>query len=187
MPSPPTSWRKFAELLLADASFEESAGVDARRRVSLDVQQVAAVIFIDGVEKVVEADVVERRRRSEAGDVTAHAGALGVGAHDGGHRVPADDRADAPFQHQIAGAAVFLVERDGVKVSGVGRKRDVRAGTASLVDQLLQQVMGALRAFEFQHRVEGVEPLLGFLRVDIGNWGHALNLLIRSMYRSTVT
>ena len=83
------------QVLLAEPALEEGAGVDARRRVALDVDEVAAVLLARRVPEVVEADLVERRGRLVGGDVAAELGGLRVGAQHGGHRVPADDRADA--------------------------------------------------------------------------------------------
>jgi hypothetical protein len=41
-------------------------------------------------------------------------------------------------------------------------------GTACLVDQPLQQVMGALDAFLFDDGGEGIQPLTGFLGIYVG-------------------
>ena len=43
----------------------------------------------------------------------------------------------------------------------------MRARAARLVDQALEQVVRALRTFALEHRLERVEPLLGFQRVGI--------------------
>src|SRR5690606_10193656 len=86
------------QLALVDAAFQEGAGVDARGAVALDVEQVAGVLVGRGAPEVVEAHVVQGGRRGEGGDVAAQVAGLAVGPDNGGHRVPADDRADAPLQ-----------------------------------------------------------------------------------------
>ena len=91
-----------AQLLLGDAPFEKRPGVDPRRAVPLDVEEVAAEIRLGRAEEVVEADVVERRRRGEARDVPAELRARAVGLHDHGQGVPADDRADAVLEPGLA-------------------------------------------------------------------------------------
>ena len=67
-------------LLVGEAAEHEGARVDAGRRVALDEHEVAAVLGRRRVPEVVEADVVERRRRGEARDVAADVGVL-VRAH----------------------------------------------------------------------------------------------------------
>ena len=71
------------------------------------------------------------------------------------------------FQILIAGGAYFLIHRNGVAVRRGRAERHARAGIARFVYQLFKQKMGAFRAFVFQNRLEGIQPLLGFLRVVI--------------------
>ena len=49
----------------------------------------------------------------------------------------------------------------------VARERDVRAAAARFLDQLLEQEMRALGTFVLEHRIERLEPLPGFLRIDV--------------------
>ena len=83
---------------------------------------------------MVEAGVVERRRRLEAGDVAAEFGRFLVGAQHHRHRVPADDRADAVLDRAVAGMRRLLLDRDGVDVGRVRRERDLGAAPAGAVD-----------------------------------------------------
>ena len=155
------------ELAFADAAFQEAAGVDARRAVALDVEDVARVVFAGGAPEVVEADVVQRGARGEAGDVAAEVAGLAVGAHDRGHGVPADDAADAPLHRGVAVALGFQVRRDGVDVFGGGLERQVGAGAAGQFDHALQQVVGALGAVGVEHGLHGFDPLAGFGGVEV--------------------
>ena len=117
--------------------------------------------------EVVEADVVQRRRRGEAGDVAAEVTGLAVGAHHHRHRVPADDRADAPFQFGVAGALGFQLRGDGVDVLGGRGERQVSARTTGQLDHAFQQLMRALRPFDINDGLQRLDPLLGFQRVRI--------------------
>ena len=72
------------ELLFAQAAFEKGAGIDPRRRVSLDIDQIAAVLVGRGAEEMVEAHVVQGGGRGEAGDMPAQLGAVPVGVHHHG-------------------------------------------------------------------------------------------------------
>src|SRR5690242_20953062 len=83
------------ELLLGQAPFDEGARINARTRMPLDVDEVAAMRLRRRVPEMAKADVVERGRRLEARDVSAKLGRFLVGAQNDGNRVPADDGADA--------------------------------------------------------------------------------------------
>ncbi len=128
-----------AHLLLVEAPLEEGAGVDARRRVALEVDQVAAVVLGAGVPEVVEADLVERRRRLEAGDVAAELGGLLVGLEHQRGRVPADRRAQPPLDLLVARDRLLLAARDRVDVRRAVADRHERAGQAGLVHHPAQQ------------------------------------------------
>jgi hypothetical protein len=62
------------------------------------------------------------------------------------HRVPAHVGAQPLFDLEVAGAALFLVRFDRVHIAGIGRERHVDAALAGMLQQLLEQVVGALRA-----------------------------------------
>src|SRR5690606_3713296 len=155
------------QLVLADAAFQEGARVDARGAVALDVEQVAGVLVGRGAPEVVEAHVVQGRRRGEGGDVAAQVARLAVGPDDGGHRVPADDRTDAPLQLRVAGALGLLVRRDGVDVLGGRGERQERAGPAGQLDHVLQQCVRTLRAITVDDRLERLDPFPGLYRIRI--------------------
>jgi hypothetical protein len=59
------------QLVFGQAAFQEGARVDAGRRVALDVQQVAAVVFARRFPEVVEADAQHVGQRGERGQVAA--------------------------------------------------------------------------------------------------------------------
>ncbi|MDT4845168.1 hypothetical protein FQZ97_791470 [compost metagenome] len=154
-------------LRFVDAAFEEGAGVDARRGVALEEDQVAAVLVGRRLEEVVEADVVEGRRRREAGDVTAQVGVLQVGAHHHGQRVPAHQRADAAFHEQVAGHARFVGHRDGVAVrrgDGVGQLGATAGGQLA---QAGHQVMRTIVTLAVEDGFQRVQPFLGFDGIDV--------------------
>ena len=74
------------------------------------------------VPEVVEADLVERRRRLVAGDVPAELRGLLVGLQHRRHRVPADQRADAPLDRLVARILRLLADRDRVDVRRRARR-----------------------------------------------------------------
>src|SRR5699024_3807904 len=94
---------KAVELLFAQAPLEKGAGVETGRGMPLKVDQITAVGVIRPLEEVVEADIVERHCRGKTGDMHAQLAAAAGGAHDHGHGVPANDRADTPLHGAVAG------------------------------------------------------------------------------------
>ncbi|MNN38541.1 hypothetical protein D3C81_1525440 [compost metagenome] len=99
--------------------------------------------------------------------MAAQVARLAVGAHHGGHRVPADDGADAPFQLGIARALGFQARRDGVDVFGGGRKRQERTRTTGQFNHAFQQLMRSLGALDIDNGLQRLDPLLGFQGVRV--------------------
>ena len=142
------------QLLLGQPALDEGARVDAGRAVALDVDQVAAVLFGRRAPEVLEADVVQRRRRLEAGDVAAELGAFLVGAQHDRQRVPADQRADAVLDRAIAGMLGFPVRCDRVEVGRCRRIRALACPDGALGQQLVEQEGSAILALDFDDSIE---------------------------------
>src|SRR6266704_1524581 len=124
-----------------------------------------------GVPKMIEADAEQRPNRSEARDMSPQLVVGPVRLRHHHHRIPATERAYALLQRMIAGRPLLQVWRNRVQVRRVQRKRDVGSRSTRLVDQLLKQVMGALRALALKYRFQRVEPLLRLKNVGIvGGW-----------------
>ena len=156
------------QLLFGQAPFHVGPRIHAGRRVALDVEQVAAVLGRLGVPEVVEAGAEHRRQRGEARDVAAEVAAVGgmeaIRLDHHRHRVPAHVGAQPLLDLDVAGASLFLVGGDGVDVRRLGRERQVDAGLARLVDQLLEQEVGALAAFRSRSPPRGRRATPGFHR-----------------------
>ena len=158
------------QLLLAQAAFEKSSCVDAGRAVALDKHQIATVRVARRVPKVPEADVVQRGRRLETGDVASEFGAILVGAQDNGQRIPANDRTQPMLDGAVARGFLFLLWRDGVFVGGGQRARHIDPIAACFVDQPTRQIAGPLKAAMLQYRLQGFEPLFGLDGVEIAQF-----------------
>ena len=87
--------------------------------------------------------------------------------HDGG--VPSDVGADAAFEVLVAGEPRLFVGRDGVDVGGRDSGREADLGCSRPLEQLHEQEPGPVTTALLDDGVEGVEPLLGLGRVDVGN------------------
>ncbi len=170
--------------VFGQSSFEERASIDARRRVSLEVDQVAAVSIMRRVPEVLLARAEQRADRSEARDVAAELVVALVRLRDHHHRVPTADGTDALLERHVARRALLHMRRNRVDVRSVRRERDVGARAARLVDQPLDQVVRAVRAFALEHRFERIEPFLRLERVGVvgggrlRNGGHGLGIRI---------
>src|SRR3546814_10729925 len=81
--------------------------------------------------------------------------------------MPANDRADAPFDLVVSWRARLEMRRNRVDVGGVGGERYERAVASRFFDQPFEQVVRALGTFAIEHRVECFEPLLAFLRIEV--------------------
>ena len=99
------------ELLRRQPAFEEGAGVDAGRGVTLEVDDVAVVVVALALEEVIEADLVERGGRGEGRDVAADAVLDLVGLHHHRQRVPAHQALDAALDLAAAGERRLLLRR----------------------------------------------------------------------------
>ena len=159
---------EFMQLVLGEPALHERAGVDARRRMALDEQQVTAVLAGRGPEEMLEAHVVEGRRGLETGDMAAELGGFRVRPQHDGQGVPPDQRPDAVVDRQLPRAQpVFLLGRDRVEVRRRGAVRDGRPLAAGLRDHLVQQEESTVRTLVGQNRIEGLPPLTGLSRVKI--------------------
>ncbi|CAG7629134.1 hypothetical protein SBRY_20538 [Actinacidiphila bryophytorum] len=181
------------QLRLAEPVKQEGAGVDAGRGVALEEDLVAAPAVVLAAEEVVEAHVVERRRRREGRDVAADTdtGALCAGDHHRG--VPPGRVQDAPLDLLVAGEERLVLGRDGVHVVGAAHLGHRDALLAGALDEPQHQVAGTFTAALVDGRVQRVEPfrrLLGIEirdlagkaanddRVAIGSGSHAFPLLL---------
>ncbi len=107
---------EIAQVLFGEAAFEEGARVDAGGGVALEVDEVARLVAVGGVEEMVEAHFEEGGQRGVGGDVAADAGIVFVLADHHGHGVPAREALDAPLHGAVAGVGNFLIGTDGVHV-----------------------------------------------------------------------
>ena len=102
-----------------------------------------------------------------AAQVTAIGRIQAVGLDHQGHGVPAHVGAQPAFQLEIARAALLVVGLDGVDVARVGRERHVNTVLPRFLQQLLQQEVRAIRTFSLDDGRQRVQPLAGFLGIDV--------------------
>ena len=91
------------ELLLGNAAFEKRAGINAGRRVSLEIHDVAITVFGARAQEMVEGDFVKRGRGGKSRNVAANAFLDFVGPNDHSERVPAHQALDPALHFLAAG------------------------------------------------------------------------------------
>jgi hypothetical protein len=103
--------------------------------------------------------------------VSAQIAAVGrmqaIRLHDHRHRVPAHVGAQPLFDLDVARRAFFLVGGNCVDVGGIGGERQIDAGLARLIDELLQQEVRSLPAFGSDDCRQRLEPFARFLRIVV--------------------
>ncbi len=83
--------------------------------MALDIHHVALEVVGATAEKVIEANVIQYRRRSIGGDMTADSRML-AGPQHHGHGVPADIGVQPAFDGQVARVGLLAVDGNGVDV-----------------------------------------------------------------------
>src|SRR5262249_17553025 len=135
--------------------------------MSLNVDEIAAVLRRWGVPEMHEADIVERSRRLEARNVTAKLGGMLVRPQYDRKRVPANEGTNSVLDRAITGVRLLSLGRDRVEVGRVRRIRHGRALAARSIEHLFKQVVRPLDPLDLDHTIEGIEPFFGFSRVGI--------------------
>ena len=160
-----------AELLGGEPLHQVRAGVHAGGGMTLDEQLVASAGVVLAAEEVVVADLVEARGRGVRRDVAADLEALAVGRrhHHGG--VPADQPADLALHLLVAGEPRLALGGNGVDEVGAAQGGNADLLLAGPLQQAEHDVAGALTPVGVGQVVEGLEPLLGLLGIDVRELG----------------
>ena len=127
--------------------------------------------MILAAEEVVETHLVQRSRRSIRRDMSAHGDSRALGPlHDHGG-VPPYECPDSTFGHLIARKPGLLFRRNRIDVVGRGEWGDAHLAFPGAFQQAQHDVARAIAAPVVEHRVEGRDPLLGLVGVDVGQLG----------------
>ncbi len=155
------------ELRLAHAALDEGARVDAGRRVPLEVDQVTAEVRGGRPPEVVEAHVVERGGRGEAGDVPAEVESLLARAQDHGGGVPPHERAQPVLDLVVAGGALLEVGRDRVQVCRPAAEGTEVPRPPRFFGELVQEKVRPFGALDGKNALERVDPFarLGWIGI----------------------
>src|SRR5690606_34433709 len=112
--------------------FQKGTGINTRRRMPLEIDQVGILLFITGAKKIVEPHVVQGSNRRERRKMPAQVIPGFVGTHHHGNSIPANQGADTPFHEQVAGHTGFLDRWNRVAVrgsDGIGKLSTFTGGT----------------------------------------------------------
>ena len=94
--------------LLREAAFQKGTRVHSGGRVALEINEVAGLVAVAGVEEMIEADFEQGGQRRIGRDVAADSGIFLVLAVHHGHGVPANQALDAALQRAVAGIGKLL-------------------------------------------------------------------------------
>ena len=122
----------------AQAAFEKRARIIARRGVSLEVDEIRDATVVATAEEMVLPDLVERSRRSKAGDMAAEGGVFAVRVDHHGHGVPTDIALDPALEFEVPGIIILLFFRNGIDVGSADNGRNVQARSAEAIDQVMK-------------------------------------------------
>ena len=156
------------ELVLAEPALEVGPGIHAGGGVALEEHLVAAARVVRAAEEVVHPDLVQRRGGRVGRDVAADADARPLGAVDHDRGVPAQPAAVLALDVLVAGEPRLLLGADRVDVVGRRQRRDPDLHLARPLQQLQHDVARPGASGGVDDPVEGLEPLLGLLRVGVG-------------------
>src|SRR3989475_12968698 len=99
--------------------------------MALKINRAALELTRAREEEVIKSDFEQGRRRGISGDVTADVVLHSIRAHHHRQGVPANQALDPSFEFLVSGKHRLLVDRYGVCVRGVGRKRSWHSGCLS--------------------------------------------------------
>ena len=159
---------EIVELVGGEAAFEEGARVDAGGGVPLEINQIAGLIAVAAVEEMIKTDFQKSGEGGVGGDVAADALIVFVLVRHHGHRVPAREALDAPFERAVARVRRLLPWLDRVHVRGGGANRQGNAVFARPVGEFVDEEGGAVGPSSFDDLIQSLDPLRCFARVEIG-------------------
>ena len=171
----PARMRQFlpepVQLVLGQPALQERPRVDARRRVPLEEHLIARLAMVLAAEEMVEANLIQRRRRGIRRDMPAHshAGAVGPGHHHRG--VPPDVSPDPPLDMLVAREPRLPLRRDRVDVVGAAQPGHPDLLLARPLQQPEHDVPGARPAPGPDDGIERLDPFARLVRIDIGQLG----------------
>ncbi len=149
-------------------ALEESARIDSGRGVPLIVDHVAGERLRRRAEKMILADVEERRGGGERRDVTSELRAHFVRTHDHRERIPTHVVAKASFDSAIPGKRCLPFGRNRVDVRCLHAERDVRSPSPRLFGDGAHELACPLRPLRREHTAYRVDPFSCLLRVAVG-------------------
>ena len=158
---------KTLQLALVQAPFKVGAGINSGTGMPLHKDHVAGVGCAARTPKMIEPDLVQRRGGRIRRNVTAILGVGTVGLHHHRQRIPSYIGFVAPLQRAVARILRLLRFGDRVQICGVRLEGQVSAGAAGKVHQFFQQKMRAFRALRTHDRIDGLQPLQRFGRINV--------------------
>ena len=155
------------QMLFGEAAFEKGAGVDARRRVALKVNEIAGLVAIAAAEEMVEPNLKQGSQGCIGGDMPADTIVVLILMGHHGHGIPAHQTLDPALGWPVSRIGHFLIRRDRIDVVRVDANRDVNAVFAGTFGELVEDEIDPVGPSFIDDLIEGFQPFGGLTRVEI--------------------
>src|SRR5262249_35730121 len=162
------------KLWLGEPALDEGPRVDARPGVALDIDEVAAVLIRRRAPEVTKADVIERGRRLEAGDMAAEFGGPLVGAQNDRNPLPTKCEGDSVLDIAVPVRTLLALGRNGVDIWGIECERRARTRELRLLAQSVKQKRRPLSALVMHDGAQRIDPFARFHWIGIRHRQHEL-------------
>ena len=135
----------------------------------LKVDLVAALPGTFPPDKVVQRYFIERCGGSVCRNMSPGIAIGTVRTYHHGHGIPAYQAFNTSFDVATARKEGLFVDRNGIDIRCIGRKRQLHTGFLSVDLEVLQQAFDLFRSPMLQYIVERIEPFLRFYSIQLSN------------------
>lgn len=160
------------QVVLGKPPFEESPGIDARRRVRLEIDEIAGMRLGRRPEEVIETNLEQIGDRSIGSDVAAEFGMRLISPLHHHQRIPAVDRGEAHFQIEVAWIRRLRLDRNGVAIGRRMARVEPPTRGAPRLDQAVDEKLGTPQAVALDHIGQAGDPVLRFFGVEVRRIDH---------------
>src|SRR3989304_4755726 len=141
------------QLFYRKTAFQKRPCINPRRGVTLKINNIAFLIFSPCPKKVIEANLIQCRRRGIGRNMPPNAFLQTVGSYDHSHSIPTNNTLDATFDLPASGKGRVFFSRDGIDVRCIGRERQFHSGFLCVDLELPEKAADSPRSSLLQYMV----------------------------------
>ena len=157
---------EIVNLIFAYAAFQKCTRINSRRRVALKVNEIARLVAVAGMEKMVEPNFQQGSQRRIGRDVATDSGVLFILPMDHRHGIPTNQALEPTLDLAVTRVGNLVLNPNGVGIRSVvldGEDFDVRV--ASMLGECLKQCRSVAGAVLADYLVESFNPLSNFVEI----------------------